>query len=52
MNINLPEMKKYFAEALGTAIAADIWKDQWGYWIGPVLGPASTAKLFKFFHST
>ncbi|HET9250941.1 MAG TPA: MIP family channel protein [Candidatus Eisenbacteria bacterium] len=37
------------ARAFGPALVAGFWQDQWIYWVGPMLGGASGALLYKYF---
>ena len=36
------------ARSLGPAIVSGIWKDQWVFWIGPLLGGAIGGVLYRF----
>jgi len=36
------------ARSLGPAIVANIWKDHWVFWIGPLLGGAIGGVLYRF----
>ncbi|GAB1606382.1 aquaporin-4-like [Argonauta hians] len=37
------------ARSLGSAAAANSWKDHWVYWVGPILGGCAAALLYKYF---
>jgi MIP family channel proteins len=37
------------ARAFGPALVAGFWQDQWLYWVGPMLGGAAGALLYKHF---
>ena len=36
------------ARSLGPAIVANVWKDHWVFWIGPILGGAIGGVLYRF----